>query len=80
VITVSAAMQHAGWCQVVATVWSVSDQAAYSVAGKVYAAVLQDGVLELDGIAKALHRVVRDRRDAHPDQPSLWAPFVHLGE
>jgi hypothetical protein len=45
----------------------------------VYAALCADGTFRPDKSAVAVHGVMSTLRRRHPDLPSRWAPFVHLG-
>ncbi|WP_433825963.1 CHAT domain-containing protein [Actinoplanes sp. CA-015351] len=68
--TLAGSMQIAGFSQVVATLWEVSDIAASRVAQRFY----RDGA-----DAAALHAAVAEIRDRLPGQPLLWVPFIHIG-
>jgi len=68
--TLAGSMQIAGFSHVVATLWEVSDTTASRVAQRFY----RDGAH-----AAALHAAVAEIRDRRPDQPLLWAPFLHIG-
>lgn len=81
------ALQLAGYRHVLASLWSISDWAALTMAEVTYDHLL-DGVLghaRLPGPAQtarvpyALHRAAARLRDDHPGQPHLWAPYIHLG-
>jgi CHAT domain-containing protein/tetratricopeptide (TPR) repeat protein len=78
-MTIAAALQYAGWRHVIGTLWSLSDGVAAQVSRGVYGRLVRDGVLYPDGAAAALHHTVRELREARPDQPSRWAPFIHSG-
>jgi tetratricopeptide (TPR) repeat protein len=79
VITLAAAVQYAGYRHVVATSWSVYDAAAAYVTESLYGYMTVEGVLHPARTAMALHRAVRALRHQHPDRPSMWLPFTHLG-
>lgn len=78
-ITLAAALQYAGWRHVIATLWSVMDVAAADVAEDVYSQLADGGELHLQHAAEALHHAIRRQRDATPDRPSRWVPFLHHG-
>jgi CHAT domain-containing protein len=78
-ITLAAALQYAGYRHVVATSWSVYDAAAADVAERVYQRLAGNGLLRPEDTAVALHAAIRPLRDLHPDRPSVWMPFTHLG-
>jgi tetratricopeptide (TPR) repeat protein len=79
VITIASAMHHAGWRHVVATLWSVWDDAAVAVTRGLYPRLIRHGHPDATGTARALHEVTRALRDQHVDRPSKWAPFIHTG-
>jgi hypothetical protein len=78
-ITVAAALHYTGYRQVIATLWSVWDETAADVTEAVYRTMTRDGALHPEGAASALHEAVRELRRRHPDRPSVWTPFIHLG-
>jgi CHAT domain-containing protein/tetratricopeptide (TPR) repeat protein len=78
-ITLTAAMQYAGWQHVIGTLWTIWDRTSLAVTNGVYARLAHDGVLAPAPAAEALHHAVRQLRQEYPRQPSLWAPFIHLG-
>ena len=78
-ITLAAALQYAGWRHVIATLWSVMDVAAAEVAEDVYSQLADGGELHPQHAAEALHHAIRQQRNAAPDQPSRWLPFLHHG-
>ncbi|MEU1890399.1 CHAT domain-containing protein [Streptomyces pristinaespiralis] len=78
-ITLAAALHHAGCRHVIATLWSVYDPAAAFVSDHVYRELKRDGGLDTDAAAHALHSAVVRLRDRHPDRPSVWIPFTHTG-
>ncbi|MEU6772215.1 CHAT domain-containing protein [Streptomyces sp. NPDC046759] len=79
-IHLTSALQLAGFRQVIGTLWAVPDIMADQVAADVYAhfTPADKTTSRVDG-AVALHHAVRAVRESHPDQPSLWAPYVHIG-
>ncbi|MGW4796301.1 CHAT domain-containing protein, partial [Nonomuraea sp. NPDC004297] len=72
---ITTAFQLAGFQQVIGTLWPVNDTIAARVAEGVYAG-LGGGV---ERAADALRDAIRGLRDAYPDQPALWAGYVHAG-
>ncbi|KAB1988307.1 CHAT domain-containing protein [Streptomyces triticiradicis] len=75
----AAALRIAGFRHVVATLWSISDQAASQVAAAFYRRLdSPDGPTSADA-ARALHHAVGELRARHPTDPTLWVPFVHDG-
>ncbi|MFH0519320.1 CHAT domain-containing protein [Streptomyces sp. M41] len=78
-ITLTSALQHAGWRHVVGTLWSVGDAAAAMISTATYRQLVRDGRVDADDIARVLHRVTLAMRDELPQRPSVWAPFVHVG-
>jgi tetratricopeptide (TPR) repeat protein len=79
IITLTAALQYAGWRHVIGTMWSVWDDAAADVATRMYPRLIHNGYLDPTHAAAALHHSLRHLRDAEPSQPSRWAPFIHAG-
>ena len=78
-ITLAAALHYTGYRHVVASLWSVQDDASTEVFTRLYEEIVIDGRLKPDLAAAALHDAVRDIRDRHPDWPHLWTPFTHTG-
>jgi tetratricopeptide (TPR) repeat protein len=74
----AAAFQSAGFRHVIGTLWGADDLAARQVAREFYRGMDLSSP-SADNAAEALHRAVRSLRDRHPDEPHLWAPFVHYG-
>ncbi|KAG8793522.1 hypothetical protein FRC12_002482 [Ceratobasidium sp. 428] len=79
-IHLAAGLLMAGYPTVIATMWSISDQDAHLVAGKVYECLLENGVPDSRKAAKALHRAVTSLRDSiGVDQFARWVPYIHIG-
>jgi CHAT domain-containing protein len=78
-MTMAAAMHYTGFRRVIATLWSVRDETAARIVDSVYAKLVQDGNFDPSFSAVALHGAIDEVRRAHPDRPSLWSPFVHIG-
>ncbi|MET7422962.1 CHAT domain-containing protein [Dactylosporangium sp. NPDC005555] len=80
VITVASALQHTGWRHVIATLWTIQDDYAPLIAERVYREMLRsDGTLDAGLAAAALHTTIRRLRQEKPNDPGIWAPFVHTG-
>jgi hypothetical protein len=77
----AAAMQTAGYPQVVATLWELDDEIAVEIAEDCYTDLLDPGTGRPDPTraARSLHRAVRIQRDRYPATPSLWASHLHYG-
>jgi hypothetical protein len=75
------AMTMLGYRHVVATSWSVLDQASPTVADHFYARLSSSGGPSLSSrrAARALHEAVDELRRAYPTDPFVWAPFSHFG-
>lgn len=72
-INLAAALQLAGYRNVIGTLWSVADRHAAAVANTVYNKGLTGNY------ATALTTATAELRAQHPDRPDIWAPFIHLG-
>ncbi|MEV0978346.1 CHAT domain-containing protein [Streptomyces sp. NPDC049915] len=77
-IHTAAALRMAGYRHVVATLWSIHDQAAPRVASAFYRHLLARGANASDSAA-ALHLAVAELREEHLHDPTVWAPFAHNG-
>ena len=78
-ITVAAALQLAGFRHVVATLWTLADAVAPTVARTVYARLQTGGgAPALGRTAYALHEAVRQARD-DGSPVSIWATYIHVG-
>ncbi|MGA5704179.1 CHAT domain-containing protein [Peterkaempfera bronchialis] len=78
-IHTAAALRMAGFRHVVATQWSVHDQAAPILAAAFYRHLGVSGPMDSAGAAVALHHAVAELRDANLTDPTLWVPFIHDG-
>jgi CHAT domain-containing protein len=78
---IAAAFQIAGFPQVIATLWPVSDTAAVQIATEFYAYLTGNGEhpIKAHDSAAALHHSTRLLRDSHPSLPTAWAAHVHIG-
>jgi tetratricopeptide (TPR) repeat protein len=82
------ALQVVGYRHVLATLWSISDAAAPTMADLTYAYLVNGrnpghpcraGKPSADRAAHALHHAVTRLRQSCPDEPLLWAPYIHIG-
>jgi hypothetical protein len=82
-IHLAAAMQFLGYRHVIAAMWTIADAPAPDVADAFYTALNRGGwprdEPDPGRAAEALHYAIRSLRQAHPSDPQLWAPYVHLG-
>ena len=80
-------LQLVGYRHVLATLWSVSDDAAPTMADITYAHLRHPDPdqpnptdqLEAARAPYALHHAITYLRQALPGEPLLWAPYIHLG-
>jgi hypothetical protein len=79
VITLTTALQYAGYPYVIGTLWSVHDRSAARITQAVYGKLAHGGRLWPAGSARALHDAVRAERRRLPGNPSFWASFLHVG-
>jgi hypothetical protein len=78
----AAGLQLVGYRHVVATLWSIADQAAPILARTFYGELTGGaaaGGPDADRSPFALHHAAARIRQAAPGQPLLWAPYLHLG-
>lgn len=78
-ITITAALHHTGYRQVIGTLWSVDDRLAVVVAESVYRRLIAGGRFGPGGAARALHLAIRPLRAGYATRPSLWVPYTHTG-
>ena len=70
----------AGYRAAVATMWSINDQDGADIAKSFYNYLLKQDCPSTIGAALALHRAVRDLREANPTMEHIrWIPFMYLG-
>jgi CHAT domain len=86
-ITLSSAIQLAGYPSVIGTLWTVADQYAPEIVNTVYARMLVGRKLETDRCAESLHHAIRTLRHRSrqvlmpgisrivPDDPLVWALY-----
>jgi hypothetical protein len=79
-VHLASAFQLAGYAQAIGTLWEVDDERAASTAGQIHR-LLASATEPSDRpeAALALHTVTRLGRAQHPDEPWLWAGYVHAG-
>ena len=81
------ALQLVGYRHVLATLWSISDAAAPAMADIAYAHLRypdpdHPNPSDRPQSARApyaLHYALTRLRQAYPDEPMLWGPYIHLG-
>lgn len=80
-VHITAAFQLAGYRNVIGTLWPVYEHAAALIASDVYADLTRERAQLPDtrGTALALHQAVRRLRADHPDDPAVWAAYIHTG-
>jgi len=79
-IHVASAFQLAGYPQAIGTLWEVGDETAARVAAEFHrelAATIDDPVRPTGALA--LHAVIRRLRAELPDEPWMWAGYLHAG-
>lgn len=77
-VHLAAGMLSVGYKGVIATMWSIGDNDAPSIADVVYADLFQEKRPEHTRAAHALHHAVQQLRKQHVSFLS-WVPFIHLG-
>jgi CHAT domain-containing protein len=88
-INLSSAVQLAGFPSVIGTLWRVDDALSADIATNVYQRMLVDNKLDVGRSAESLHRAALALRDKTrtvpgfakkvPDNPLVWAPYIHIG-
>ncbi|KAG9079188.1 hypothetical protein FS749_008749 [Ceratobasidium sp. UAMH 11750] len=79
-IHLAAGLLMAGYPSVIATMWSICDQDAPLVAGRVYEYLLEGGKPDSRKAAKALHKAVTSLRETiGGGNFARWVPYVHIG-
>jgi CHAT domain-containing protein len=79
VLHLAAALQYAGFRRVIGTLWPIGDATARPIARRIYSALTVDGTFRPERSAQAVTEVTHWLRTRHPDAPSRWAPYVHIG-
>jgi CHAT domain-containing protein len=78
-IHIASGFRLAGYQNVIACLWPVSDPVAVRMVHLLYNATRESGLLLRADPATALHQAMRHIRRRYQGFPSLWAPFLHLG-
>jgi CHAT domain-containing protein len=79
-VHIAGGMLLAGYCGVVATMWSIQDELAPKVTDVFYRHMVRDGGRpDYRNAAEALHVSVQMLREQPGVQLLDWIPFVHLG-
>jgi tetratricopeptide (TPR) repeat protein len=78
-IHIASGFRLAGYQNVIACLWPVSDPVAVRMVHLLYNATRESALLLPADTATILHQAVRHLRRRHRGFPSLWAPFIHLG-
>ncbi|MHC3390927.1 CHAT domain-containing protein [Streptomyces lavendulocolor] len=75
-ITLTGALQLAGFRDVIGTLWSIDDTFAAVAAGLVHEHLARQ---DAPDPATALHAALRTLRERYPRAVLSWAPYVHVG-
>ncbi|KAG8737443.1 hypothetical protein FRC10_008178 [Ceratobasidium sp. 414] len=79
-VHLAAGMLMAGYRTVVATMWSIKDEDAPTVAEQFYKQLLQGGIADSQEPARALHGAVQYLRTRVGEREfTRWVPFIHMG-
>ena len=83
-VHLAAGMLAAGYCSVVATMWSISDKHGPQVAEDFYARLISQDLKQSRGLdthdaARALHYSTQKLRKKLGDSALDWIPYVHFG-
>ena len=79
-IHLTSAFQLAGYPHVIGTLWAIDDRNAMKVADVFYAHLATSlGKIDTTRAADALHHAIRAMRDRFPEDPFLWAGYLHSG-
>jgi tetratricopeptide (TPR) repeat protein len=79
-IHLASAFQLAGYRQVIATLWPISDQDAVDITADIYTALPHPGDSAAPhNAAAAVHAASRRFRRRWPNRPSVWASHIHTG-
>jgi tetratricopeptide (TPR) repeat protein len=81
VLHLASAFQVAGFAHVVATMWESKDSICSQVAEVFYGHLTKtsDKGGHDGAVAEALHAAVEEIRKQSPEEPQLWAQFIHTG-
>jgi CHAT domain-containing protein len=75
-VHLASVLHIAGYRQVVATLWPISDRPAMRLSRAVYGRLATH---DEESLAHALHAAVHAQRHRYPRHPFVWAGHVHLG-
>jgi CHAT domain-containing protein len=75
-ITLASAFQVAGYPRVLGSLWNTVDDIACAFASTFYETLQND----LTKSAESLHRAILNQRILTPNEPSLWAAFICVGD
>jgi CHAT domain-containing protein len=75
-IHLASAFHLAGYRQVIATSWPITDRPAVRFATEVYGTIMAQGTASA---ALAVHAATRRLRQRYPDNPRVWAAHIHIG-
>jgi CHAT domain-containing protein len=80
-VHITAAFQLAGYQSVIGTLWPVRDDVAVQVTREFYSRLTEKGTKspQTSLAAQNLHYTIRRLREDFPDDPAVWAGFVHAG-
>jgi CHAT domain-containing protein len=79
-IHLAAGMPMAGYGSVVATMWSIQDNDAPTIAGKFYTYLIEEARGDSSKAAYALHDAVAHLRNLRGENEFVsWVPFIHIG-
>jgi CHAT domain-containing protein len=78
-LTLATAIHVSGYRHVVATLWPIRDDLAPIVARAFYEGISGSGRRDANRAGEALHRALDGIRATYPDDPFLWASYVHIG-
>ncbi|MEU9138959.1 CHAT domain-containing protein [Streptomyces sp. NPDC048404] len=79
VISLGAALHFTGYRHVIGTVWSVGARAAADFCESVYTQLIDDGVFDPAGSARAVRQAALGLRSDPSQPPYTWIPFTHTG-
>jgi len=79
-VHLAAGLMLAGYCGVIATMWSIKDKDAPVIVDHVYSDLFNDTEPDSTKAALALHHAVKSLRQQEGDSAFLsWVPFIHVG-
>ncbi|CAE6424280.1 unnamed protein product [Rhizoctonia solani] len=79
-VHLASGMLMAGYPSVIATMWSIADVHAPTIADEVYARLMKEGSIGPGDTARALHyAVAKLREQLRAKDFVLWMPYIHIG-